>query len=152
MLIKLEPTQISGYWDVIKPAILGCLPPYALAKPEQQTRLLEALLSGKLVAWAGIAIPEGKKPVLHTLITTAIEIDAISGTKNLLIYSVFGYEFNEKEFWLACFKVLAEYAKLQGCDRITGFSSVDRILDLAKSFGAKTEYTFVTLDVKDVQL
>ena len=81
------------------------------------------------------------------MVITAIQIDSVSRTKNLLIYSLSGYAFIQENLWQEGIEVIKEYAKKNGCHKILAYSSVDRIITVAKELGGNTDVRYIEWEV-----
>jgi len=149
MLIKLLPEQVSTYWNIIKYAVEESLPPTVHDHPDKLNRVLAAALSGKIDVWASYIRGETKVS-FEGIVLTQVLYDDASDTRSLLIYCLYGYSSVSKDSWMNGFKTLVKYAKSQRCVKITAYSSVSFINDLAKSLGANTDYTFISFDLDKI--
>jgi len=143
MLTKLLPDQISAYWDIIRYAIEQSLPPVVGEGPDKMKKILMALLSGKAECWVSHTM-EGENKRFEGVMVTRMQYDDISDTKNLLMYCAYGYEKITDESWAAGFATLAKYAKSKGCHRITTYTTIPYLIEMAKKFSADSTYTFIT--------
>jgi len=75
--------------------------------------------------------------------------DDASDTRNLLIYCLYGYEEVNKESWLDGIKALTKYAKSKKCNQIIAYTEYDYIINIVKSLGAETKFTFLSFDVNE---
>ena len=147
MLTQLLPDQISKFWDVIKFAIEESLPPMVSEHPERMNNVLAALLSGKAECWASHRnTREGK--VFEGVVVTKFLVDDITTTKNLLIYSVYGYSDTNAETWRQGFAALAKYAISKGCYAIVGYTDVPNVINIVRKLNGEANYTFIKLPLK----
>lgn len=141
--------HIAKFLPVILETVLSALPPQNLESPTLRANLSGALVDGRLQVWQILGQVEGTgqwRPVGYG--TTAIRPDELSGRKTLLLYTLFSYAVIEdsayKDFW----KVLARYAKDQGCVKVALFTANPRVLRMAESVGMNTEWHFVSKDLE----
>lgn len=142
MLIKLLSEQIAKYWDVIKYAVEESVPPIANENYDKMNRILEALLNGSMDCWVSVN-DENKK--IEAIVVTTFSEDYCSGVRNLLIYSIFGYNEISDKSWAEGFETLSKWAKSCGCIRIIAYTDVDRIKEVVNSIGGNTRYSLVSI-------
>lgn len=141
MLLRLEPDQVNRYWSVIERAILEALPPVAVEDEGLLPNILKNLLSGNMQCWVVT-----KKKTIYAMLVTTPQFE-IGGTKNLLVYTLYGFDNLDMETWKEGFNSLKKYAKSIGCKSIVAYSNVERIIQVCRLLGGETEYTFITLEV-----
>lgn len=144
MLIKLLPDQVATHWEPIKRAIRDSLPPIAQGVEDHMENVLNALLLDEMQCWVSYT-QEGR---VDNIMTTQILRDEITQNKNLLIYSVFGLDVDQRS-WAEGLQALIKYARKEGCDRIVGYSNVNSIIRFVQRIGGEAEYTFVSIPVRD---
>lgn len=147
---KLLPEQISAFWDVIKYAIDQSLPPLANAHPDRMNRILSSALRGTIEIWAEYVKEEGKPPKFEGIALTQFLYDEPSGTKNMLIYALYGYNPIDPSSWARTLAVVTKYAKDKKCDQMVAYSSVPHIINLARGLGANTDFTFISFNVNEI--
>jgi len=141
MLLRLEPDQVNKYWAVVEKAIASSLPPVALEDVDLMNNILRNLISGEMQCWVVV-----KNKAIYSMLVTTPQFE-IGGTKNLLIYTLYGFENLDLETWKEGFTYLSEYARSIGCKRIVAYSEVKRILQVCRLLGGETKYTFISLEV-----
>jgi len=146
MLTKLLPDQISKFWPIVKYGIEQSLPPVVGDHPDKMSRILSGALSGKIDVWASYN-RTGDNAKFDGIMLTQILYDDPSGTKNLLIYCLYGYEKVDKQSWIDGFKSILSYASSKGCMQIVGYTDVPILIDLVKQFGGEAKYTFISFDI-----
>lgn len=144
MLTKLLPDQISKFWDIIKFAIEGSLPPTVTDNPSKMNHILSALLSGKAQCWASYE-KSGDSRQFDGIVVTQITVDNVSATKNLLLYCLYGYNTVSENSWRSGFDTLAKWGKSKGCARFVGYTDNPRIVEIVKMFGGEAKYTFISI-------
>lgn len=151
MINQLLPDQISAFWDIIKYAIEQSLPPFVTSHSDNMNRVLSSLLSGKTSCWVSYEkSEEGSK--LNGVILTKILYDDTTHTKNLLLYSVYGYSKIDPKFWMEGFAFMSKHAIAQGCDRLIAYTDIPFLIEMAKRYDADMQ-TFISFDIsKSVQI
>lgn len=136
MIVKLSPEQIVEAWDNLRPLVLDNLIPKVDRNEETVFRVIENLMSGGIILWAGIE--EGDKPLnerIYGFIATIIEIDAISKTKSLILYSLFATKRIKLEDWENGLKALDEFKDVNGCSKMIAYSDNPSVISLAQKLG-----------------
>lgn len=144
MLVKLLPEQAAKYWDDIKVAVEESLPPVVGMQPDRLSNILRSILIGELTVWISVE-KRSSGNVITGIILTSFTFDKNSGTKALLVYSVYGYSEATKESWESGFETLVKFGKSKGCHRMLGYTDVPSLIALSKRYGAETRYTLVSL-------
>ncbi len=139
MLIKLFPDQISEKWEVIKFAIANSLPPSITKNPDCMNNVLFALMSEQLLCW----ISHTADNSVNFILTTQIIEDLASREKSVLIYSAYGVNKVDKIYWIECLQTLRKYAEGNGCGSMVAYTNVPRFINIAKSIGVDTSFTFL---------
>ena len=146
------PDQIANFWDVIKYAVEESLPPIVGDHPDRMNRILASLLCGKTECWASYNKNESSIR-FEGIVLTKIIYDDASDTRNLLMYCLYGYEDVNKESWFEGVGILAKYAKSKKCSKITAYTEIPYMIDMAKMLGGEAKYTFVSFDInKSIKL
>ena len=146
MLTKLLPEQISKFWDVIKYAAEQSIPPNAGEHPDKINRILTAAISGKIDVWASYERGEDNNR-FESIMLTKFLYDDVVGTKNLLIYSIYGYGVISASSWRDGLKTLVKYAKGRNCSMIIAYSNIPEVIKLADSLGAETDFRFISFKI-----
>jgi hypothetical protein len=135
MLVRLYPDQISANWDLIKFAVVKASPPWIDWDDERTNMMLQAFLKGTIVAWLVLRDDD-----LHAVLVTTTIRDFNSGGMALLIYTLYGFEFNDLDLWLDTYKSLSDYARAIGCDSITGYTDNSKLATMGERMGGKWLY------------
>lgn len=144
MLGILLPEQVSYRWDVLKPAIEAALPPIVGDASERMNEVLLSILNGEKQCW--LSYHQGDKVVPNGVVVTTI-LDNEGGAKDLLIYAAYAFKKLDEEVWTEGFEGLKKFAKSNGCNRITAYSSVDRIMEMAVMVGGDVSVRFITMPI-----
>lgn len=147
MLVRLLPDDIEKRWPNLKDAILASLPSYVNNEDEDSiNRLLFALLDGTLQCWILVEY-ENKESKIRAVLTTTITVDDLSGTRNLLIYSLTSFEQLTQDILMDGYSSLREFAKSNKCFKITAFTDIPRVIEMVKSVGGNVSQTLIELEV-----
>ncbi len=150
MLVRLLPDDIGKRWPLIREAILDDLPSRisdGIRDDENAiSSLLYALLDGTLHCWLSVEY-EGGKPEIKAIITTTIVIDAPSGIKNLLMYSITTFQELSRETVMDSYKSLQEFARSMKCFKIISLTDNPENIKLAESMGGKATQTLIEMEV-----
>jgi hypothetical protein len=151
VLLQLTPDQITKFWDTIEEAINESVPIYAqgIAVELRNRNIHEALLLGKMQAWAGFGLVEDR-PALVGLVVTTIEEDPCSRVTNLSIYSLYGVENIDRKIYEDGLATLRKFAQGSGCSRILAITDNPRVIQLIRMMGGETRYVLATLDIEPV--
>ena len=149
MLAKLLPEQISKFWDIIKYAAEHSLPPIVGEHPDKMNRILSAALCGTVDVWA-LYSKGGDSSKLEGIGLTEVLYDDVSRTKNLLIYSLYGYSMISEETYQSSFISLLKYARSKDCLQIIAYTNSRQIVNVSKALGADTSYTFISFNIDEI--
>lgn len=147
MLVRLLPDQIAEYWELLEHAIEVALPPVVGESPDKMKHILENLLTGKMDCWASFKV-ENKNIAIDGAMATMIVEDQMSGTRDLLIYSVYGIQDIARGSWAAGYETIKKWAKGNKCGRIVGYTSVPSVITAVKRLGGDASQTYITLPVE----
>lgn len=146
MLINLLPEQVAKMWDVIRFALEESLPPFVVKQPQTLNNILTAALCDKMQVWFGVSEEEGKR-ILDAIVVTTIFEDAVSGTSNLLIYTLYAFRQMTPQLWVEYFDVAQKYAKSRDCLGIVAYTENEKIVNAAKMIPNSMQTTLVTFPV-----
>lgn len=147
MLIRLPPEQIMKYWDGICECIASALPPHEIADVDMLLRIQSQLLTGVLECW--IAASDNRGREIYGVMTTKIMIDGITGTRNLLIFSVTTVDKHPAGMWKEALDVINRYACTHKCSNILAYSVNERMVEIAEAIGANTQTRLIYFPVKE---
>ena len=127
---------MAQFWDIIKYGIERSLPPDANNSEKSMEYILAAALSGKVDIWASYS-KKDNRIILNGIIVTKLAYDDISDTRNLLIYSIYGYTEIPKSAWKEAVVGIAAYAKRLDCINIVAYSDNPFIIQVSKTLNAE---------------
>lgn len=148
MINQLLPEQIASMWEVISYAIERAVPPIAEGAPDRSSRLLSMLLAGKMHCWAVSHRRDDGSVQLEAVVVTQILEDEGSGTRSLLIYSLYGY--SPITQWQEGLDALATWARRQRCSRLIAYTNTRAVLEAVARLGWNTDYTLITYSLNAV--
>lgn len=147
MLLKLLPDQISKYWPIISYGVMKSLPPHVQPSPALMADVLNSFLIGKLSCWFGFEKrSSNNEPALKVMAVTLPVVDDISGTRNLLIYCLYGFSPIAEQNWAIWFEVLRKYARGISCSYIIAYTNIDRVVNISKLLNGKVS-AFITFEI-----
>lgn len=140
MFIKLLPDQVMRYWDEVSSCIDAALPPHV---EPNFINIQELLLVGEMECWVSI-----RGNVISAVMVTQWINDSATGTLQLLIFTLVAVDETHFDTYQEAHDVLIKYAKSRGCKRIIAYSPHQRVIELAKAFGADCSWHLLSLEVK----
>jgi hypothetical protein len=139
----MQSSDITGSWDILKPSIAESLPPAMAVNDSVFNNILQELVEGRMQSWAYY---ENDK-IVATVTTKPIG-DTASGTKNLLIYSVKGFERLQEDQWTIALTTLKNFAASRDCSYVVGYTRLEYIKDkVVNDLSGEFEY-FVSMEVE----
>jgi len=143
--IKLLPTQIPVYWELLKHITVKVdevdeknLQPYL-------NELLHALLNGKAQCFLGL---DDKRTVI-TVFITRLMIDKITGEKYLFIQNMYSFKVADNESRKQDIDFLKEFAREEQCAYMAFRSRNKRIWELGEITGFKEKARIFELCFED---
>jgi len=148
MFNKLTVHQISDVWDYVKYVVEEALPPTASTQKQRMGNILNALMSGAMECWVVYDKKEDEKIIdLYGVGLTVLNTDVCSGVKSITIYAVATFRETPLQYWEESLTGIVNYAKSKGCERVLGFSNIDKIKNLFVQAGGSADYTLMVLPV-----
>ena len=133
MIIRLPVVQIPIFWVAIKFAIAKIYDVKAENFRSVFNYSLHKLLNDKAQCW--IRLDDERR--LIALTVTEIQIDKISGDKNLFVSALYSWKHVDDSKWSEDFKFIMDFAKNEGCKQILCESDIPRCWELYKICGFK---------------
>ena len=143
MLVKLLPEQVPKHWEIISRSVVEAYPPFVKLTEDTLNNNLKSLLIGTLECWI-ICTDEGK-PI--GILLTAFNDDFCSGTKSLILYTLWTIGGTTKKIWLDGWNTMKKYAKGRGCDLVISYSNSPPIIKMAELTGGEAKMTFLRWEV-----
>lgn len=143
MLTRLTSNQIANHWEEIKTHIIETVAPFVKVTPMILNNIFEEMIAGNAQVWISWKWSENNHPNIYAMATTCVQVDPFSHTRNLLIYSLSGYRFIPEDLWKEGIEGLRKFAVDRKCNKILAYSSVNRVIDVAKELGGKTDVRYL---------
>jgi len=141
--VKLSPSGINNVWDDISAAIESSLiPTSSEANDMRMFHIQKTLMSGAAGCWLVI---RGEKTIL--MIVAYINEDGFTKDRNLVIYSIYAFEYIADSIWIYLNTEFKTMAKNHGCNKILAYSSIPRVVDIVNKLGWDTTYNFISTEV-----
>lgn len=142
MITQLTAEQAIQRWDYVEYAILQALPPTARKSPDLTTNLLKSVMDGTLLVWVvWRSAEQGTKVVA---VCTTAEVGDVAGTKDLLIYSLFGQMLIDDEEYRDAIEQLSKWAVHRGCKALTAYTQSATIIKKLIDRGWVTDWVYAT--------
>lgn len=141
-VMRLLPSQIAVYWDIIKIGLQEILPPTTTNSPEGMNSILTNLIAGSMQVWF-YTRGEGKDAVFYGFTITHLQTDVGTGKPYLTFYAIYGFEKVPHSMWKVGEKVLTTFARNNDCTCIVGYTNNPTLLDHAQLFGYTKEWSIV---------
>ncbi len=139
---QLTPDQISEIWQNIKVGFETGLPPVLKGGEARMLRILTNAMDNKVQVWQ---ITSAGEPQVYLL--TYINVDFITGVRNLLIYSMFSMGGTPNLVWDEGFFVISKFAKANGCLSIMAFTENEEVIRIVKQLKGNTDQRLVYMEV-----
>lgn len=120
------------------------LPPSIGRTKRGMVNILEAVLLGNLTVW--IVTDEDQEDVI-AVVTTKVQFEEVSKTRDLLIYSFTSFGDMSLNFWNEAYETLEKYAVSQNCQNILAYTTNEEIIDFFNRKGAKTDNRLIQMEV-----
>lgn len=148
MLVKLLPEQIARYWNQIRETLYHTLLPTVDVDEVVLANILHAALSERVQVWV-MHEPGSDKATLQAVGLTTFADDLASGTRNLVILSLYGlYESNgDVKNWENAVDTIREFAVGHSCKKLVAYSNKPRAIALAERMGADVSYRFINIEL-----
>ena len=145
MIIKLMPDQIAKLWDSIRYGIMNVITPTIGASPENVRNMLAQLLKQDMQCWCVY----GEDKTVYGYVITSIFINSNTGSRTLIIDSLYVYEKMPIELWDNGFKALEQFAQVNNCKWISAYTSNPNVISVAKKYNFNDEVTYLVKEIGD---
>lgn len=129
MIIRVLPTQIPKFWELIK---FSCVQADEVDKkdfPSYFNSLLCDLLSEKSQCW----VRTNEKKELTALTVTKIVVDKVTGEKSLVMQVVYSWSRGESREWIEDANLLKAFAIKEKCNSMMFTSRNEAVYRIAKT-------------------
>lgn len=131
MIVKLQPDQISSFWDLIKHAVLETSHVPKSRELHTTNNVLAGLYSGKYQCWLLYSIRDGER-IFHAVTLTAIQTDSFFDLQYLWMGCMYGYRVLTDELILELKRAIEDFAKTHECQHIQITTRNKRIEEFLK--------------------
>lgn len=146
MLVKLLPDQVSDHWDEISVAIRQALPPFAASSDRYMVNILKSILEGSMQCWI-LYSSDSNTARIYAILTTTVEIDKMSDTRCLLIYSFYANKPLTNHLMISCFETLKKFASSKRCYKMIAYTNIPKMERLWESLGGIVETKLMEVSV-----
>lgn len=133
MLLRLLPDQVKDHWDELKHTIYQSIPVHTGERSSLMNDLLVSILTERMIVWISYQKIEGNQ-IIDSVITTTFIYNEFNKTKNLLIYTIFGFDGIPVESWEEGLVALVQFAEATHCDHVIAYSDNALVLKQAREF------------------
>lgn len=147
MIIKLLPDQISKGWDYIRLGVMQTASPIMDVRPEAMQNIFRSLLLGTMQCWAVVKKTTDNPNDVYGFIITSVVNDQVSASKTLNIYAVYAFKTVDSMLMKDAISSLNEFAKSNGCKRLTAYTNIEKVVELSKSVGFSVTAQLLTKEV-----
>ena len=141
MIIKLQPDQITLFWDMIKRCMIVSNDIPKEFHQDYANSILVKLLSGKLQAWILYKKNNEEKKLIHAIFITSIIDEKFHGIRVLGVEGVYGFRVLDDKLIQECYTKTEEFAKANGCNVLMADYTLERVKDILLSTGFKIHRT-----------
>lgn len=135
---------MGEHWPLVKQSLMLSLPSTVELSERSLAEILSQIMNGMLKVWA---LVEGEE--VRAIATTVVEVDRISATRNLLVYSLYVFEGAvNMETWRELFRAFSILAKQLECFRIVATTTNTRVMQIVTSLGGSIEGRIIDLPLE----
>ena len=148
MLLQIMPEQVIQFKSVIEDAVNSAIPKIPGESRSKMNNIIKLLLLGEMIGWIVYRKLDGGSKESIGFMITKIMYDDITETKSVLIYCLHTYSNATDKEWEEGFNALLKYGVKHGCVRISGYVSLDYLIDKVEYFGGTVEQ-FISVPFRD---
>ena len=143
MLIKILPSQVVQFWEVIKFVSTRVDEVDEKDLPKYLNELLHALLNEKAQCFVRL---DDNREIIALSITRILK-NKTTDEKYFQVHCVYGFKSATDEVWKKDWEVLRDFAKKENCSYMGFMSRNSRIWDIAKLIGMTEAYRVFKLQL-----
>lgn len=147
MIIRLQPDQISAFWDMIKHGVRISnrqVPESQIAEFYNNT--LACLMSGSAQCWVGVDQLEERR-MLNGMMITEIKVDSITRERFLYHHTFYLYRAHSPEQVDEYFDVVKQFAKDNNCVAIHTYTTSEAAVRHLERQNFTTELKFYQFNI-----
>lgn len=133
------PNQVSKHWRFLEEVIRNSLSPFMKTSDSVMNSILLHLLDGSKICWISCQREEEEITIDGVFVVTILE-DSTDNSRNLLVYSVFAFDWIAEDFWDSNMTTLKKFAESKGCENVIGYSNLESIKKITMDLGGNTDY------------
>ena len=130
----LLPEQLDKFWSVVKYAVEECFGEVT-QKQNLVNNILQSLLMSRMQAWI---VTEDQDSIDAVVLTAVVDDSALPGN-TLRIYMLYAFKPTSADLWNEGWKTLEAFAHKCECIMMDAFSTNEKVISMAQSFGWKSE-------------
>lgn len=142
MILKLQPDQISTFWDAIKFSMLMAVDVPANLRQDFSNRALINIMSGNAQCWLSYKERENGDKEAYAIFTTKLIESIEYGTRVLYVNTLYGIRKLDKELFDEGLEKMKEFAKANDCSVIALETKINRVREMVLGNGF-SEHTTV---------
>jgi len=136
---KINVNVVQQHWDsYFRKILLLETTPGVVDHEFRASNILKAICEDRLTVWA---LKEGDK--IQAIFSTCIAGEGLSGSRSLLLYSIYGFGNFTKKAMQEISDLLAEEARKMSCTSIILYTQLPSVMKAAAAMGCKTYFTMV---------
>lgn len=148
MLIQLMPEQIANNWDFLKTAVVSNTPMETTAQEIRLNNILAGLLVGDLHLWVATNGVTGNVAISGVVVTQILS-NPIAGNRNLLIYSVYGFNsVMTKKEWTQNLLTLVKFARKQKCQQVIAYTNNEQLIEMCRSLNGDVSQRLIVFNLE----
>lgn len=145
-LSRLDGVQAAKFWPVLGSGFMRSLPPGAIPNEETSNNLLVGVLSKRYDCWI-FQLKRNDKQRFAGGFLCEVSVEPVTGTRALVIYSLFNLFMMSDEEWARGFELLRLAAKRYKCSTVRAFSKHPSVIKLIERNGGNADMRVVELEV-----
>lgn len=146
---KLSPAEAARFWQFFEYGMLQSVPPGVAVSAEFMLHALLAVLRGDMQCWMSFVPPHegGSEGKVLGVVVTQVREEEISGTRQLFIYSLYGYGGAPTYQWKSGMAALMKYCQELGIGRIVAHTEAQNVLRIADVLRCKSKTVMLEWEV-----
>jgi hypothetical protein len=116
MIVRLLPTQIGRFWDLVKPGVIEVGGRIAPGDWNLANNALQLCMSGLMQAW--LCSEENEEKEFKGVVLTSITNEYVSNIRALTLWLLFFYKAPSQELIRELRAAIIKYAKVNNCPTV----------------------------------
>ena len=144
-ILRLNGVMVSKYWPVLAPGFARSLPVGVAPTKKLLDSMLAGILSKTYDCWVIQTVRDGQVSFAGAFLTQ-VNIDPLSHTRILFIYSLFSVTTLTEPEWERGLDLLKQVARRAKCSSVQAHSKHPTVLKVIEKFGGSTEMRVIKLE------